>query len=78
MVICEIAETEGLFMQKKVCPGSGDVDSNILIVLCDLEMKRGRTLSFYSGNFFSKLFHEQKKWKLFPLSSVILLILLDS
>lgn len=68
MVICEIAETEDLFMQKKVCPGSGSADLNMLMVLCSLEMKRGRTPSFYSGNFLSKLFHKRKKVKLFSLS----------
>lgn len=67
-----------VYLCRKVCPGSGDADLNILMFLCGLEMKRGRTVSFYSGNFFSKLFHEQKKLKLFSLSSVILLILLDS
>lgn len=51
VVICEKAKTEGLFMQKKICPGSGDADLNILMVLCGLEMKKGRTMSFYSGNF---------------------------
>lgn len=71
---------ECLFMQKKkkVCLGSGGADLNILMVLCGLEMKRGRTVPFCSGNLFSKLFNEQKNWKLFSLSSVILLILLCS
>lgn len=78
MVICEITKTECLFKQKKVCPGSVDAHLNILMVLCDLDMKRGRTVSFYSGNVLSKLFNEQKKWKLFSVSSVILLIFLDS
>lgn len=66
-------------MQKKsVCLGFGDADLNLLMVLCGLEMKRGRTVPFYSGSFFSKLFNEQKKWKLFSLPSIILLILLCS
>lgn len=68
VVICEKAKTEGVFMHKKICPGSGDADLNILMVLCGLEMKKARIMSFYSGNFFSKLFHEQKKVKFFWLS----------
>lgn len=40
MVICEIAKTEGWCVQIKVCPGSGDVGWNILLVSCGLEIER--------------------------------------